>query len=141
MKNVKRLFQFKRLCSKQIPKETQQKHGGTFHKLANITMKAYLVTYLLFYKSCSNINVRVTNRHNRFSFNNKCIDDVFNNGSLPSDSSHSAKYLKASPTIKLPSYNEAFLIALQNDQDHGVYTSFDDDSGKCVVDNCVNMHI
>ena len=43
--------------------------------------------------------------------------------------------------IILPEYTSSYLTALQNSKDDAVYTSFDDNSDVCVVDNCANVHI
>ena len=43
--------------------------------------------------------------------------------------------------IRLPQYQQTFLIALQNRSDGGIFTTFDNDFDLCVVDNCANVHI
>ena len=44
-------------------------------------------------------------------------------------------------TIVLPEFKSSYLTVLQNNSDLGVYTTFDEDTDLCVVDNCANVHI
>ena len=44
-------------------------------------------------------------------------------------------------SIIIPEFKSSYLTALQNRSEVGVYTTFDEDTDLCVVDNCANVHI
>ena len=84
-------------------------------------------------------NESLDNRVNMQQINDPLI--YFDGESSESDVDIHSEPIKQQLTVVLPQWRQAYLTALQHGETRRAYTSFDNDTDQCVVDNCANVHI